>query len=113
MGELLVNTTGTQIPMMAYLAVSLIMLFAGIFGFITRKNMISILISIELILNSVDINFVVFNRYLFPGQFEGMFFALFVIAVAACETAVAIAIIINIYKRFGDVNVDNLEGMKG
>ncbi|VBB48164.1 NADH-quinone oxidoreductase subunit K [uncultured Paludibacter sp.] len=112
MGELLVNA-GAPVPMIAYLAVSVIMFFAGIFGFITRKNLISILISIELILNAVDINFAVFNRYLYPGQFEGLFFALFVIAIAACETAIAIAIIINIYKRFGDVNVDNLEGMKG
>lgn len=112
MGELIVNT-GTTIPMIAYIIVSLIMFFAGIFGFIIRKNMISILISIELILNAVDINFAVFNRYLYPGQFEGLFFALFVIAIAATETAVALAIIINIYKRFGDVDVDKLEGMKG
>ena len=112
MGELIVNTS-VQIPMVAYLILSIIMLFAGIFGFITRKNLISILISIELIINAVDINFAVFNRYLYPGHFEGMFFALFVIAIAACETAIAIAIIINIYKRFGDVDVDNLEGMKG
>lgn len=112
MGELLVNANA-PVPMIAYLAVSVIMLFAGIFGFITRKNLISILISIELILNAVDINFAVFNRYLYPGHFEGLFFALFVIAIAACETAIAIAIIINIYKRFGDVDVDNLEEMKG
>lgn len=112
MGELLVNANA-PVPMYAYLIVSVIMLFAGIFGFITRKNLISILISIELILNAVDINFAVFNRYLYPGHFEGLFFALFVIAIAACETAIAIAIIINIYKRFGDVDVDNLEGMKG
>lgn len=112
MGELIVNTTA-PIPMVAYLIVSIIMLFTGIFGFITRKNLISILISIELILNAVDINFAVFNRYLYSGHFEGLFFALFVIAIAACETAIAIAIIINIYKRFGDVDVDNLEGMKG
>lgn len=112
MGELLVNANA-PVPMYAYLIVSVIMLFAGIFGFITRKNLISILISVELILNSVDINFAVFNRYLYPGHFEGLFFALFVIAIAACETAIAIAIIINIYKRFGDVDVDNLEGMKG
>lgn len=113
MGEILINVAGgTSIPIIAYLGVSLIMFFAGIFGFITRKNLISILISIELILNAVDINFAVFNRYLFPGQFEGMFFTLFVIAIAAVETAIAIAIIINIYKRFGDVDVDNLKGMK-
>jgi NADH-quinone oxidoreductase subunit K len=112
MGEFFIEAFGSPIPIAAYLGVSLIMLFSGIFGFVTRKNLISILISIELILNSVDINFAVFNRYLYPEQFEGLFFALFVIAIAACETAIAIAIIINIYKRFGDVDVDNLKKMK-
>lgn len=113
MGEFLVNAGGAPVPMIAYIIVSVIMFFIGVYGFITRKNLISILISIELILNAVDINFAVFNRYLYPGHFEGLFFALFVIAIAACETAIAIAIIINIYKRFGDVDVDNLDGMKG
>ena len=98
--------------MLPYLLVSLIMFFAGIYGFFTRKNLILILISIELILNAVDVNFAVFNRYLFPGQAEGLFFALFVIAIAACETAVAIAIIINVYRKFGNSEVDNIQQMK-
>ncbi|MHB9055383.1 MAG: NADH-quinone oxidoreductase subunit NuoK [Paludibacteraceae bacterium] len=112
MGGLLINTTGGNIPMLPFLIVSLIMFFAGIYGFFTRKNLILILISIELILNAADINFAVFNRYLFPGHAEGLFFALFVIAVAACETAVAIAIIINVYRKFGNSEVDNIHQMK-
>ena len=79
-----------------YLIVSTIMMFVGIYGFVTRRNLLAMLISVELILNSVDINFVVFNRFLFPGQLEGFFFALFAIGISAAETAVAIAIIINI-----------------
>ena len=62
-----------------YLIVSTIMMFVGIYGFVTRRNLLAMLISVELILNSVDINFVVFNRFLFPGQLEGFFFALFAI----------------------------------
>ena len=112
MGELLINTTGTHVPMLPYLLVSLIMFFAGIYGFFTRKNLILMLFSVELILNAVDVNFAVFNRYLFPGQMEGLFFALFVIAIAACETAVAIAIIINVYRKFGNTEVDNIQNMK-
>lgn len=112
MGELLINTTGTHVPMLPFLIVSLIMFFAGIYGFFTRKNLILMLISVELILNAVDINFAVFNRYLFPEQMEGLFFALFVIAIAACETAVAIAIIINVYRKFGNTEVDNIQKMK-
>mgnify|MGYP003061277716 CR=1 FL=1 len=79
-----------MIHMEYYLVVSTIMMFAGIYGFFTRRNLLAMLISVELILNSVDINFVVFNRFLFPGQLEGFFFALFAIGVSAAETAVAI-----------------------
>ncbi len=61
------------------------MFCCGVYGFITRRNMIAILISLELMLNSVDINFVVFNRFLFPGEMEGMFFSLFAIGLAACR----------------------------
>ena len=95
-----------------YLGVSLIMFFAGVYGFLSRKSMLMILISIELMLNAADINFVVFNHYLFPGQLEGFFFALFTIAIAACETAVAIAIIINIYRNLSSVEVGTLDQMK-
>ena len=95
-----------------YLVISTIMLFAGIYGFITRRNLLAVLISIELILNSVDINFAVFNRYLFPEQMEGFFFTLFAIGVSACETAVAIAIIINIYRNIRNIQVKNLNELK-
>lgn len=88
------------------------MFCCGVYGFITRKNMIAMLISLELMLNAVDINFVVFNRYLYPGQMEGMFFTLFAIAIAAAETALAIAIIINVYRATKDVDVANLTQMK-
>ncbi len=108
MGEILTNLFTGPIPMEAYIGVSLIMFFAGIYGFISRKSLLMILISIELILNATDINFVVFNRYLYPEHFEGFFFTLFTIAVSACETAVAIAIVINIYRNLNNVNVDSL-----
>lgn len=111
MGNLLV-TNGAPVPMLVYLMIALIMFFSGIYGFFVRKNLIMMLISVELILNAVDLNFAVFNRYLFPGQMEGMFYALFVIAIAACETAVAVAIIINVYRKFGNSEVDNLKQMK-
>ena len=74
--------------------------------------MLAILISVELVLNSVEINFSVFNRYLYPGQLEGMFFTLFGIAISAAETAIAIAIIINVYRTVGNINVRNISKMK-
>jgi NADH-quinone oxidoreductase subunit K len=97
---------------MYYLIPSLIMFCCGVYGFITRKNMIAILISLELMLNAVDINFVVFNRFLFPGQLDGMFFTLFAIAIAAAETALAIAIIINIFRSNKTIDVDDATKMK-
>ena len=95
-----------------YLIVSTIMLFAGIYGFFTRRNTLAMLISIELILNATDINFAVFNRYLFPDGLEGYFFSLFSIAISAAETAIAIAIMINIYRNIRSIQVDKLEDLK-
>lgn len=96
-----------------YLIVSTLMFFIGIFGFITRKSMIAILISLELVLNAVEINFAAFNRYLFPEKMEGMFFTIFGIAITAAETAVALAIIINAYRLIGDININDATKMKG
>ena len=101
-----------MVQMELCLVVSTFMMFVGIYGFFTRRNLLAMLISVELILNSVDINFAVFNRFLFPGQLEGFFFALFAIGVSAAETAVAIAIIINIYRNMKNIQVKNLNEMK-
>ena len=101
-----------NISLNSFLVISTLMFFIGIFGFLTRRNLITMLMSIELILNSVNINFVVFNRFLYPNQLQGHFFSLIVIAVAASEAAVAIAIIINIYRNFKSIDVENLDQMK-
>ena len=103
--------TGT-IPLQAFLVISTLMFFIGIYGFLTRKNLITMLMSIELILNSVNINFVAFNKYLYPQNLQGHFFTLIIIAIAAAEAAVAIAIIINIYRNFRSIDVDNVDELK-
>lgn len=100
------------IPLEFFLILATVMFFTGVYGFLTRRNLITILMSLELILNSVNINFLAFNRYLFPGKLDGHFFSLFVIAVAASEAAVAIAIIINIYRKFNTINVETVDEMK-
>lgn len=102
-----------DIHVVYYLIVSAIMMFAGIYGFFTRRNLLAILISVELMLNATNINFAVFNRYLFPDALEGHFFALFGIGIAAAETAVAIAIIINIYRNIRNIQTDNVDELKG
>ena len=94
------------------LALSTIVFFIGIYGFLTRKNLISILMSAELIINSVAMNFVIFNKYLFPGQIDGYFFAMFMIAIAAAEVAVAIAIIVDLYRLYKSVDVSHIDKMK-
>ena len=101
-----------DISILWYLVPSILLFICGVYGFITRKNMIAMLISIELMLNSADLNFVIFNRYLFPGSMEGMIFSLFAIAIAAAETAIAIALIINIYRAIGNTNVTDIKEMK-
>ena len=94
------------------LIISAVMLFAGIYGFFTRKSTLAMLLSIELMLNAADINFAVFNRMLFPEGHEGYFFASFGIAIAAAESAIAIAIMINIYRMLKNISVDELKKMK-
>ena len=74
--------------------------------------MITMLISIELVLNAVNINFVAINAYLYPENLEGHFFTLFVIGIAAAEAAVAIAIFINLYRNIRSIDVDQVTEMK-
>jgi NADH-quinone oxidoreductase subunit K len=86
--------------------------FIGMYGLFTRRNLISMLMSIELMLNSVNINFVAFNKYLFPEKTDGLFFSLFIIIIAAAEAAIAIAIIINLYRSHQSIDVDDAAEMK-
>ena len=101
-----------ELTILYYLIPSLFMFCCGVYGFVARRNMIAMLISLELMLNSVDINFVVFNRFLFPGEMEGMFFSLFAIALAAAEAALAIAIIINVFRVSENIDVRDVNKMK-
>ena len=94
------------------LVIGAVLFFTGIYGFFTRRNLITMLMSVELMLNSVNINFIAFNRYLWPGTLDGTFVTVFVIAIAAAEAAVAIAIIINLYRSHRSINVEVAEEMK-
>ena len=101
-----------MVPVEAYFVLSALLFFIGVLGFITRRNLIAMLISVELVLNAVDINFAAFNRLLFPEGLEGFFMTLFSIGVSAAESAVAIAIIINVYRNFHSDQVNSIENMK-
>jgi NADH-quinone oxidoreductase subunit K len=102
----------SEIPLHYMIVLSTLVFFIGLFGVIIRRNLITMLMGIELMLNAVNINFVAFNHYLYPNRLEGHFFALIVMAIAAAESAVAIALIINIYRRFGTVSVDDVNELK-
>jgi NAD(P)H-quinone oxidoreductase subunit 4L len=94
------------------LFISTALFFIGVFGFFTRRNLVTMLMSIELILNSVNLNFIAFNKYVWPDKLTGLFFTIFVIAIAAAEAAVAIAIIINLYRNYQTIDIENVEELK-
>ena len=93
-----------------YLVISAILFGLGLFAIVTRKNAIVVLMGVELILNAANINLVAFSKY--NGGMEGVMFSLFVIVLAAAEAAIALAIIINIYKTFNTVDVSSIDSMK-
>jgi len=100
-----------EITLTHFLLISAILFSLGVYAVITRRNAIMVLMGIELILNSANINFLAFSRY--GGlNIEGQMAAIFVIILAAAEAAVALAIVLNIYKRFNTVNVDEISLLK-
>lgn len=101
-----------QVPLIHALIITTLMFFIGVYGFLTRKNLVTMLISVELMLNAANLNFVFFDNYLFPGKLEGHFFTLFIIAIAAAEAAVAIAIFINLYRNLHSIDVEKVNTMK-
>lgn len=94
------------------LTLTTIVFFIGVYGFITRKNLIAVLISIELILNASAINFVIFNTYIYPNILQGVFYSIFIIAIAAAESALAISIIVSFYRMIASVDVKDTETLK-
>ena len=100
------------VPLSHILFVSTALFFIGMYGLFTRRNMITMLMAIELMLNSVNINFVAFNKYLFPDKLNGIFFTIFIITIAAAEAAIAIAIIINLYRSHQSIDVEDATELK-
>ncbi len=97
----------------SYLVVSGILFSLGVFAVMTRRNGVAILMGIELILNAASLNFVAFNRFGGMHKLDGQLFSIFIIVLAAAEAAVALAIIINLFKNYETVNVDKANRMKG
>lgn len=86
--------------------------FIGLYGFLTRRNILTMLISVELMLNGAAVNLLAFNRYRWPQNLDGLFLALFIIAIAAAEAAVLIAIVLRLYRNRRTVDVSQVDDMK-
>ncbi len=96
------------LPIEYFLILSSALFSIGVFGVITQRNAVRILIAVELIINAANINFVAFASYNPAGDISGWIFALFIIAVAAGEAAIGLAIFINVFRNYGEIDVGHL-----
>ena len=101
-----------MIPFEHVLLLSGILFSIGIYGVLARRNAILILMSVELMLNAVNINFIAFAVYLAPDQLTGLVFAIFIIVVAAAEVGLALAIVLRVYRNEKTANVDEVDLLK-
>ena len=102
----------TSIGLEHYLMLSAVLFVVGLFGALTKRNNIAVLLSIEIMLNAVNIAMVAFSRYIAPAELTGQVFAIFIITVAAAEVALGLAIILAIYRNRGSVLVSDVNLMK-
>ncbi len=96
-----------------YLYLAIVLFGIGLYGVLARRNLIAVLISVELILNAASINFMAFNRFLAPTPAVGQIITLFIMAVAAAEAAIALSIIIALYRKLKTVNIEQATELRG
>ena len=106
------ETAAEQIPLESFLFVSAILFSLGVFGVLSRRNAVHILMSVELMLNAVAINFVAFSTYSDPELFRGLVFGIFVIIIAAAEVGLALAIILRVFRNRATANVDEVSQLR-
>jgi NADH:ubiquinone oxidoreductase subunit K len=102
-----------SVPLTYYLILGAAVFCIGLYGVLVRRNAVGILMALELMLNSVNINLMAFSRAVTPSLLSGQIFAMFVIAVAAAEAAVGLALIISIYRQRQTVVAEDIDQMKG
>ncbi|MBM7618625.1 NADH-quinone oxidoreductase subunit K [Bacillus tianshenii] len=102
----------TTVPLSAYLVLALILFCIGLYGALTKRNTVIVLICIELMLNAVNINLVAFSKFGINPSITGQVFSLFTITVAAAEAAVGLAILIALYRNRKTVNIDEMNTLK-
>ena len=101
-----------QIPLEHFLVLSALLFSIGVYGVLTRRNAVLILMSVELMLNAASINMVAFAAYASPERFIGIIFAIFIITIAAAEAGLALAIILRVFRNRGTANVDEVGELK-
>ena len=96
-----------------YLIVSALLFALGLLGILQRRNLIGMLIAVELLLNSANLNFMAFNRFLTPDPVVGQIIALFVMGLAAAEAAIGLSIILALYRTMHSINIERAQRLKG
>jgi len=107
-----VEDVAAGVSLQHYVVLSMILFSIGVYGVLARRNAVLILMSVELMLNAVSINMVAFAVYTAPSLFEGIIFAIFIIAVAAAEVGLALGVILRIFRNRGTANVDEVNSLK-
>ena len=103
---------GLELKLIYFLIISAVLFGIGIYGVLTKRHLIHVLLSVELILNAVLINLVAFSSFTTPEKITGQMFAVFVIVVAACEVGVGLAIILSVYRKKRTVDINNVNILK-
>ena len=106
------ETVTQEVPMEHFIMLSMVLFSIGVYGVLARRNAVLILMSVELMLNAVSINFVAFAVYTAPSLFVGIIFAIFVITIAAAEVGLALAIVLRVFRNRGTSNVDEIAALK-
>ena len=106
------ESVSADIPMQHFLVLSSILFSIGVFGVLSRRNAVMILMSVELMLNAVSINMVAFAVYTAPSLFVGIIFAIFVITIAAAEVGLALGIVLRVFRNRGTANVDEIDVLR-
>jgi NADH:ubiquinone oxidoreductase subunit K len=107
-----VEVVSADVPLEHYLVLSGMLFTIGVYGVLARRNAALILMSVELMLNAVSINLVAFAVYTAPSLFAGIIFAVFVIAIAAAEVGLALAIVLRVFRNRGTANVDEIDALR-
>ena len=106
------ETAAEQIPLESFLFVAAVLFSLGVYGVLSRRNAVQILMSVELMLNAVAVNFVAFATYTDGELFRGLIFAVFVIIIAAAEVGLALGIILRVFRSRATANVDEVDQLK-